>query len=260
MHFFRFLHKWTKNNGGKISRVCYAGVRCFFRRERPVKRNHSLAAAVAVLALVSSLTLGAFAQKHHTKANSTAATETAPAAAEIQPAQETIDLGMYQRIMDEGFHHSHVMDYASALDDDIGPRLTGSPNLAKANDWTKNQLTAMGCANAHLESWGVFGMGWEQLNTWVRMVTPDPAVLIAQATPWSPATNGPMTGSVVHVNVQEEKDLDQYKGKLASKIVLLGDMRPVPPVDKPLWTRYTDAELEAMTGYPRAGGGGCLQI
>ena len=220
-----------------------------------MKQNHSLRAAVAVLAFASSMTLGAIAQKHHTKAKNTAATEPAPAATEVQPAQETIDLGMYLRIMDEGFNHSHVMDYASALDDDIGPRLTGSPSLAKANEWTKNQFAAMGCTNAHLESWGDFGMGWEQLNTWVRMVSPDPAIFIAQATPWSPSTNGPLTGTVVHVNVQEEKDLDQYKGKLAGKIVLLGDMRPVPPVDKPLWTRYTDEELAAMTSYPRAGGG-----
>lgn len=220
-----------------------------------MKRKHSLGTVVAVLAFASSMTLGAFAQKHHTKTKSTPATETAPPAATVQPAQETIDLGMYQRIMDEGFNHSHVMDYASALDDDIGPRLTGSPNLARANEWTEKQLTAMGCANAHLESWGDFGMGWQQLNTWVRMVSPDPAVFIAQATPWSPSTSGPLNGSVVHVNVQEEKDLDQYKGKLAGKIVLLGKMRPVPPVDKPLWTRYTDAELEAMTVYPRAGGG-----
>ncbi len=219
-----------------------------------MKQNKNFLAAVAMLAFASSVTLGAFAQKHHTQAKNTTVTESAPAAAEVQPAQETIDLGMYQRIMDEGFNHSHVVDYASALDDDIGPRLTGSPNLAKANEWTKNQLAAMGCANAHLESWGDFGMGWEQLNTWVRMVSPDPAVFIAQATPWSPSTSGSLTGSVVHVNVQEEKDLDQYKGKLAGKIVLLGDMRPVPPVDKALWTRYTDAELEALTVYPRAGG------
>jgi carboxypeptidase Q len=220
-----------------------------------VKQNHSIQAAIAVLAFASSMTLGTFAQKHHPKADSKAATEPTPLAAEVQPAQETIDLGMYQRIMDEGFNHSHVMDYASALDDDIGPRLTGSANLAKANEWTKNQLAAMGCANAHLEAWGDFGMGWQQLNTWVRMVSPDTAVFIAQATPWSPSTNGPVTASVVHVDVQEEKDIDQYKGKLAGKIVLLGDMRPVPPVDKPLWTRYTDAELEELTIYPRPGGG-----
>ncbi|HEY5256600.1 MAG TPA: hypothetical protein VIJ53_18245, partial [Acidobacteriaceae bacterium] len=93
-----------------------------------MKRVHSLGTAVAVLAFASSMTLGAFAQKRHTKTKDTTAAEPAPVAAEVQPAQETIDLGMYQRIMDEGFNHSHVMDYASALDDDIGPRLTGSPS------------------------------------------------------------------------------------------------------------------------------------
>ena len=45
----------------------------------------------------------------------------------------------------------------------------------------------MGCSNAHLESWGDFGMGWRQISTSVDMVTPDTAVFIAQATPWSPA-------------------------------------------------------------------------
>ena len=58
------------------------------------------------------------------------------------------------------------------LFDDIGPRLTGSPNLAKANAWTRDQLAAMGCVNAHLESWGDFGMGWRQISTSVDMVTP----------------------------------------------------------------------------------------
>jgi carboxypeptidase Q len=172
-----------------------------------------------------------------------------------QPSTEPIDLNMYQRIMNEGFNDSHVMDYASALDDDIGPRLTGSPSMAKANNWTKDQLTAMGCVNAHLESWGNFGSGWEQENTWVRMVTPDPAVFIAQATPWSPSTNGPVTGDVVQVNIQDEKDFDQYKGKLTGKIVLLGKMRPVPPVTKPLWTRYTDQELADMEQYPPSSNG-----
>lgn len=79
--------------------------------------------------------------------------------AEPQPATESLDLDMYARVREEGFNHSHIMEYASALFDDIGPRLTGSPNLAKANAWTRDQLTAMGCANAHLESWGDFGMG-----------------------------------------------------------------------------------------------------
>jgi hypothetical protein len=76
------------------------------------------------------------------------------------------------------------------------------------------------------------------------MVTPDTAVLIVQATPWSPATAGPVTGDVVFVNIQDEKDFDKYKGTLAGKVVLFGAMRDVPPVEKPLFERYTDKELE----------------
>jgi len=85
----------------------------------------------------------------------------APAAtdpyAEVQPATETLDLNMYQRIRDEGLNHSHVMEFATALMDGIGPRLTGSPNLAKANAWTRDTLTRIGLENAHLEDWGEHG-------------------------------------------------------------------------------------------------------
>ena len=183
-----------------------------------------------------------------------ALTETiAPAATqESDMASEPVDLKMYQRIMDEGFNHSHVMGYLGVLADDIGPRLTGSPNMAKANKWTRDKLEAMGCANAHLESWGEFGMGWQQLNTWARMVAPDTAVFIAQATPWSPPTNGPVSGDVVWVNIQGENDFAKYKGKLSGKIVLLGPMRDVPPVDTPLVTRFSQGDLDALAQYPES--------
>src|ERR1700728_2320358 len=167
-----------------------------------------------------------------------------------QPATENLDFTMYQRIRDEGLTHSHVMDFASALADGIGPRLTGSPNVHKANEWTRDQLRAMGCSNAHLEDWGEFGMGWQQLNTWVRMTAPDTAVFIAQAAPWSPSTNGAVSGPAIWVDIKEEKDLDEYKGKLAGKIVLLGEMRDVNPVDKPLFTRMDEKDLAKVEDFP----------
>ncbi len=167
-----------------------------------------------------------------------------------QPAKENLDYAMYDRIREEGLHHSHVMEYASALMDGIGPRLTGSPNLHRANEWTRDQLTAMGCVNAHLEDWGEFGMGWEQLNTWVRMSSPDAAVFIAQAAPWSPSTNGAVSGSAVWMDVKTPEDLEKYKGKVAGKIVLLGEMREVKPVDKPLFERMDDKELAKVVEYP----------
>jgi carboxypeptidase Q len=187
-------------------------------------------------------------------ADKTKAAAPAPAAvdpyAEVQPAAESIDLNMYQRIRDEGLNHSHVMEFATALMDGIGSRLTGSPNLKKANEWTRDTLTKIGLENAHLEDWGEFGLGWQQLNTWARMTVPDTAILIVQATPWSPSTPGPVTGDVVFVSIQTEKDFDQYKGKLAGKVVLFGAMREVPPVDKPLFERYTDKELEDLAEFP----------
>jgi hypothetical protein len=170
--------------------------------------------------------------------------------AEVQPATESLDMNMYQRIRDEGLNRSHVMEFATALMDGIGPRLTGSPNLMKANEWTRDTLTKIGLENAHLEDWGEFGLGWQQLNTWARMVAPDTAILIVQATPWSPSTPGPVTGDVVFVNIQGDQDFDKYKGTLAGKVVLYGPMRDVPPVDKALFDRYTEKELDDLAAFP----------
>jgi hypothetical protein len=133
--------------------------------------------------------------------------------AEVQPVTESLNMAMYQRIRDEGLNHSHVMEFASALMDGIGPRLTGSPNAKKANQWSCDTLTKIGLENAHLEDWGEFGLGWQQINTWARMVTPDTAILIVQATPWSPSTTGPVTAEVVSVTIQDEKGHRSIPGK-----------------------------------------------
>jgi carboxypeptidase Q len=93
-------------------------------------------------------------------------------------------------------------------------------------------------------------MGWEQLNTWLRMTSPDKAIFIAQAAPWSPSTKGVVSGSAAWADIQEEKDFEKYKGTLAGKILFLGPMRDVKPVDKALFTRYDDAELAKLQEYP----------
>jgi carboxypeptidase Q len=188
------------------------------------------------------------ADKSKTNANSSDANK--PSYELPQPAKENLDYNMYQQIRIEGLTHSHVMEYASALMDGIGPRLTGSPNLKRANEWTRDQLAAMGCSNAHLEDWGEFGMGWQQLNTWTRMASPDTAVFITQAAPWSPSSNGTISGQAVWMDVKKEEDLDKYKGKIAGKVVLLGEMREVKPVDKPLFERMDDKDLAKIVEYP----------
>jgi hypothetical protein len=205
----------------------------------------SCARRFVALGLFAAVSVPVFAQKK---------AEKVPSYYGPQPAQETIDLTMYAKIREEGLKHSHVMDFAHALSDGIGPRLTGSPNMAKANAWTRETLTAIGLSNAHLEDWGDFGMGWQQINTWARMVSPDPEPLWLQAAPWSPATAGPVKGEVVYVDLATAK-LDDLKGKLSGKIVLLGATRPTPDITEPLFKRYTDAELKEMEQYPVPGAG-----
>src|SRR5579872_6302270 len=93
--------------------------------------------------------------------------------ATLAQTQEKLDLETISRIRYEGFHNSKVMELATGLMDSIGERLTGSPNAKKANEWTRDQLTAMGLSNAHLEPWGPFGRGWANQYVNVRMTSPD---------------------------------------------------------------------------------------
>src|SRR5437763_1920274 len=108
----------------------------------------------------------------------------------------------------------------------------------------------MGCANAQLADWGEFGMGWQQWNRWERKRGADTAVFIAQASPWSPSTSGPVNASATWVDIKEEKDFAKYKGKLSGKIVLWGEMREVNMVEKPLATRDDDEDLKRITSFP----------
>jgi carboxypeptidase Q len=123
---------------------------------RPMRSKTACIFASAALLLAS---LTSSAQNSYSQAAPEPQPKHAAAWEAGEPYTEPIDLAMYQRIMNEGFNGSHIMEYASALSDDIGERLTGSPNALKANKWARDQFAAMGCANAHLESWGDFGQG-----------------------------------------------------------------------------------------------------
>src|SRR5690606_41288463 len=55
-----------------------------------------------------------------------------PAVAQAAQRAEPVDLDMVSRIRQEAFHHSQVMQTLAELTEDIGPRLTNSPNMDKA--------------------------------------------------------------------------------------------------------------------------------
>ncbi|HMK21921.1 MAG TPA: M20/M25/M40 family metallo-hydrolase [Terriglobales bacterium] len=164
-------------------------------------------------------------------------------------SQEPVDLEMVSRIRYEGFRNSKIMELASGLMDGIGPRLTGSPNVKKANQWTRDQLASFGLTNAHLESWGPFGRGWANDQVSVRMIAPDVAPIIAYAKAWTPGTNGLVKGKCVRVKIEDKKDFEKYRGKLAGLIALLGPDPEVKTVSEPLFERLTDKQLQDIGQY-----------
>ena len=165
------------------------------------------------------------------------------------PDEPPPDLAVYARIREEGTARSRVMEYASELMDEIGPRLTGSPNLERAMGWGVDRLRKTGAANARKESWGEFGLGWRQRNVSVRLLEPTIATFVAAAAPWSPATRGPVSAPVTSVTLADDRAFSQYTGRLRGKIVLLGrapSLPEAPPIDKPLSERLTESQLKEL--------------
>ncbi|MBS1829061.1 MAG: M20/M25/M40 family metallo-hydrolase [Acidobacteria bacterium] len=162
-----------------------------------------------------------------------------------------------QRIRDEGLHRSQIMQYATELLDDFGPRLTGSTNLDRALEWARAKLQSIGLQQVRTEPWGTFGLGWQERHTSIRMLTPVATPLTARAAPWSPATPGAMQADLVTVSgFSSESQFDAWRGKLQGKAVLYGTApsAPVTPlIDKPLSMRLTARQLaDFASEKPRA--------
>jgi len=164
------------------------------------------------------------------------------------PNTETVNWDVMSQIRLEGFHNSKVMEIEGQLTDVIGPRLTGSPAMKRANEWTRDQFSEWGLVNAHLESFP-FGRGWANDYTAVRMVAPQASPLLAYPKAWTVSTNGVLRAPVVRAKLATQADLDKYKGQLAGKIVLNGDMREVKPQSEPALERYDDKKLAEIAQY-----------
>ena len=150
-----------------------------------------------------------------------------PAAAQV--AQEAVDLSVVQRIRQEGLEHSQIEPLARHLTEVIGPRLTGSPGMKRANEWTAQTLRDWGLSNVQAEPWGEFGRGWEQEAYMGRILTPYEQPLMGIPSAWTGSTKGTVRGQAVIVKAESVDDLARYKGKLKGTIVLLDQPEDVEP-------------------------------
>jgi carboxypeptidase Q len=160
------------------------------------------------------------------------------------------DLSAIYQIKDEGFNHSQVMDTLGYLTDVYGPRLTNSPDIRQAAEWTTNKMKEWQLSNVHLEPWGPFGRGWSNERFSAQVISPRPFPLIAYSKAWTPGTNGPVTAEAVWALIQKEEDIEKYRGKLKGKFVLTAPLPEVPARFEAQGHRYTDAELADIATQP----------
>jgi hypothetical protein len=131
------------------------------------------------------------------------------AAALVIAQGDKLDFAMLGRIRDEGLNRSQVMDHVSWLSDVYGPRLTGSPAIQQASEWTMKTFREWGLANVHQERWR-FGKGWSLVRFSAHLVEPQIQPLIGFPQEWSSGTKGPVTAEVVRVQIANEADFDRY--------------------------------------------------
>src|ERR1700758_1593352 len=101
------------------------------------------------------------------------------------------------QILSEIREHSEAAANLEYLSDSIGARLTGSPQLKQANEWTRDMFAKYGAVNAHLEGWTI-EHSWTRGTASARIVSPTEHPLTIAAAGWSPDTPGRITGAVVY--------------------------------------------------------------
>jgi carboxypeptidase Q len=149
-------------------------------------------------------------------------------ATESDPAAAALD----KKLIAQAKDGSEVMANLTYLSDVIGPRLTGSENLKKANEWAAEKMRSYGLSNVRLEPWTI-PAGWQRGTATAKLIEPDNGrTLTVAAMGWTPGTKGPIEGDVVVLRARSKDDLAKYKGKLKNAIILQGAPANVRPVNE----------------------------
>ncbi len=210
-------------------------------------RRHSLA-CLGILLLGSFLPAqsqeGSAAPQAQSQApEQTPPKRTAEERATYRKAMEDAD----QKIDAEVKVHSELMKNLEYLTTQIGARLTGSPQMQAASDWSLKRFKDYG-VDAHLETTQI-EHGWTRGLETAEIVSPVQKQIGIRAFGWSKATNGEVTGNVMALDIKKPADFDQYKGKLKGAIVMLRKPADMARLDPNPNNAY-DAVIPPARGVP----------
>jgi hypothetical protein len=163
-------------------------------------------------------------------------------------AAQSVDRTETGRIADEGFNRSQIMQTAEYLMDRIGPRLTNSPGMRQAEEWTQAKFREWGLKNVHKEGFD-FGRGWWIERSSVRMTSPRPIELTAIPIAWTPGTPGKISAPVIVAPMSELAHFARWRGKLAGKIVMVTLPNDGSEPTDPAFRRLTGDDLAKLDVY-----------
>lgn len=164
------------------------------------------------------------------------------------------DAFVNHQIRQEAFKRSQVMDHLFHMTDVAGPRLTNSPGYRVAAEKIAESAREWGLANVSFETWEPFGRGWSTSYFSAHLVEPQYAPLIGVPMSWTPGTDGVVSGTPVLAILEEgdgldqrkenlEKFMEEHRGKLAGKIIMMQELQPVEEQTEAPSKRYSDGEL-----------------
>ena len=166
----------------------------------------------------------------------------------IASAQQALPDNVVNDIKREAFENSQMQALAYFLTDYAGPRLTASKLGRRAEVLTKDKLVEMGFANARIEYAADFPRGgWDNLKTYAAMTEPYYCYFMAAPKAWTGSTNGLVKGEVILLEINTSEDVENFKGKLKDKIVLMPETSRYEMRFTPFATRHTDEQLEVLT-------------
>ena len=127
---------------------------------------------------------------------------TDPSPDDVAPMEEVI-----AAIIDEGKNNSEVWETLTYISEEIGPRLTGSSALERANVWSRDRFTELGLTGARLQRWGEVPVRFDRGPSSVKMVGPVEREIEFTTRAWGAGTDGPVRGRVV----KEPKTMEELE-------------------------------------------------
>ncbi len=155
------------------------------------------------------------------------------------PATDDAEQSRLEAIAGAGMVGTHTFDYLTNLSDEIGARVTGSPEAKRAIDWGVSTMKSIGLENVHTESWQLW-RGWTRGTAQAELLSPIRRPLLVDSMGWVGSTPaGGVDAGIVEVDLSNfGQEMSQNAANWAGKILLA--VRKTPPVRGVPDSSFTD--------------------